>query len=226
MAKLDKQGLNTFIRELDKHINTKINKLDISPKADKVMMADGSNVEESVSANKTSIQLALEKSEQAFQRGDEVKTKLVDKLISEGLEVSTNNTFEELIGNIALGKKWASGVSKAINGGKKAKYYPSNATVTVQGAINVDSLNFKPSLIMCTTTTTGDATAHRFSIYSQTIFDTYITQCFNNKSANSLQTNLYNLVCDGTSTFVKDGSFCIPVSMEGYVNSVTWIAFE
>ena len=55
MAKLDKQGLNTFIRELDKHINTKINRLDISPKADKVMMADGTSVEETVSANKTSI---------------------------------------------------------------------------------------------------------------------------------------------------------------------------
>ena len=55
MAKLDKQGLNTFLRELDKHINTKINRLDISPKADKVMMQDGTSVEESVSANKTSI---------------------------------------------------------------------------------------------------------------------------------------------------------------------------
>ena len=46
MAKLDKQGLNTFIRELDKHINTKINRLDISPTAEKVIMANGSNVEE------------------------------------------------------------------------------------------------------------------------------------------------------------------------------------
>ena len=55
MAKLDKQGLNTFIRELDKHINTKINRLDISPTADKVMMSDGTSVEETVSANKTSI---------------------------------------------------------------------------------------------------------------------------------------------------------------------------
>ena len=60
MAKLDKQGLNTFIRELDKHINTKINWLDISPKADKVMMQDGTSVEESVSANKTSIHLLNE----------------------------------------------------------------------------------------------------------------------------------------------------------------------
>ena len=48
MAKLDKQGLNTFIRELDKHINTKINRLDISPTAEKVIMADGSNVEEAI----------------------------------------------------------------------------------------------------------------------------------------------------------------------------------
>lgn len=60
MAKLDKQGLNTFIRELDKHINTKINRLDISPTAEKVMMSDGTSVEEAVSANKTSI-LNLEK---------------------------------------------------------------------------------------------------------------------------------------------------------------------
>ena len=48
MAKLDKQGLNTFIRELDKHINTKINRLDISPTAEKVIMSDGSNVEEAI----------------------------------------------------------------------------------------------------------------------------------------------------------------------------------
>ena len=60
MAKLDKQGLNTFIRELDKHINTKINRLDISPKADKVMMQDGTSEEETVSANKTSIHLLQE----------------------------------------------------------------------------------------------------------------------------------------------------------------------
>ena len=48
MAKLDKQGLNTFIRELDKHINTKINRLDISPTAEKVIMANGSTVEEAI----------------------------------------------------------------------------------------------------------------------------------------------------------------------------------
>ena len=55
MAKLDKQGLNTFIRELDKHINTKINRLDISPTAEKVVMADGSNVEEAITNLQTEL---------------------------------------------------------------------------------------------------------------------------------------------------------------------------
>ena len=55
MAKLDKQGLNTFIRELDKHINTKINRLDISSTAEKVIMANGSNVEEAITNLQTEL---------------------------------------------------------------------------------------------------------------------------------------------------------------------------
>ena len=55
MAKLDIQGLNTFIRELDKHINTKINRLDISPTAEKVIMANGSNVEEAITDLQTEL---------------------------------------------------------------------------------------------------------------------------------------------------------------------------
>ena len=55
MAKLDKQGLNTFIRELDKHINTKINRLDISPTAEKVIMANGSNIEEAITNLQTEL---------------------------------------------------------------------------------------------------------------------------------------------------------------------------
>ena len=73
-------------------------------------------IETTINTNKTNItnnttlaNQALTKANEAFQRGDNVKTQLVDKLISEGLNVSTDNTFEELIGNIALGKKYASG---------------------------------------------------------------------------------------------------------------------
>ena len=53
MAKLDKQGLNTFIRELDKHINTKINRLELV--ASKVAMADGSNVEDVITNLQTEL---------------------------------------------------------------------------------------------------------------------------------------------------------------------------
>ena len=148
MAKLDKQGLNTFIRELDKHINTKINRLDVSPKADKVMMQDGTSVEESVSANKTSIlnntslaNQALTKANEAFLRGDNVKSQLVDKLISEGLNVSTNNTFEELISGIALGKKWASGNSTTVQDTFAGSGYRGFD-------VNVSNIGFVPSVII------------------------------------------------------------------------------
>ena len=46
MAKLNEQGLNTFIRELDKHINTKINKLDAS----KITVSNGATVEDNIIA--------------------------------------------------------------------------------------------------------------------------------------------------------------------------------
>ena len=67
-------------------------------------------------ATKEETNNALNKANEAFQRGDNVKTQLVDKLISEGLNVSTNNTFEELIGSIALGKKYASGSQVSSTG--------------------------------------------------------------------------------------------------------------
>ena len=78
--------------------------------------------------------------QKAFQYGDNVKTQLVDKLISEGLYVSTNNTFEELIGNIALGKKWASGI------------YSYSAYERINNKkIPVPILDFTPSIIIVKT---------------------------------------------------------------------------
>ena len=161
MAKLDKQGLNTFIRELDKHINTKINRLDITPKAEKVTIADeqglfeATNVEDALLENKTSIlkntslaNQALTKANEAFQRGDNVKTQLVDKLISEGLEVSTNNTFEELISGIALGKKWATGnaTPSHINSITGMLSYINGASDDYTGGpIIINNIGFKPS---------------------------------------------------------------------------------
>ena len=164
MAKLDKQGLNTFIRELDKHINTKINRLDITPKAKKVTITDteglfeATNVEDALLENKTSIlnnttlaNQALTKANEAFLRGDNVKKQLVDKLISEGLNVSTNDTFEKLIGSITLGKKFATGI---LTGTQEKKYYPIwngsswIKSTSSQYCAKVNGLDFTPSMVL------------------------------------------------------------------------------
>ena len=94
------------------------------------------NIDLSNLATKEEANNALNKANEAFQRGDNVKTQLVDKLISEGLEVSTNNTFEELIGNIALGKKYASGSVTATS---------SSSGNTI---ISISNIGFKPSFIL------------------------------------------------------------------------------
>ena len=116
--------------------------------ADPTNKFEATNVEDALLENKTSIQLALEKSEQAFQRGDEVKTQLVDKLISEGLNVSTNDTFENLINNITLGKKWASGTT--VSNSKSYTYPYYNSTSNQEGGrgkLTILTLDFTPTLV-------------------------------------------------------------------------------
>lgn len=71
-------------------------------------------------ANKTSILEVREIANQAKQCGDEVKQELVDKLISEGLNASTNENFEEIINRIKIGTqmpKWFG--TRWITGGAK-----------------------------------------------------------------------------------------------------------
>ena len=132
-----------------KEVKTKVDSLNLT--ASNVKMSDGSTVEDTVSANKTSIlnntelaNQALEKANEAFQCGDNVKTQLVDKLISEGLDVSTNNTFEELIGGISLGKRWATGT------------YDNKEIKSVNGAWLSHSIPFIPSFIFIECEYMGD----------------------------------------------------------------------
>ena len=130
---------DSYIIELFQHDGDTTNPKDYYTKveADEKFASkeDLNNIDLSNLATKEEANNALNKANEAFQRGDEVKTQLVDKLISEGLEVSTNNTFEELIGGIALGKKWASG-EKTLSDWTKAP-------ITVQ-----TNLSFKPSIIL------------------------------------------------------------------------------
>ena len=123
--------------------------------ADSTNKFEATNVEDALLENKTSIlkntslaNQALTKANEAFQRGDNVKTQLVDKLISEGLEVSTNNTFEELISGIALGKKWATGnaTPSHINSITGMLSYINGASDSYTGGqIIINNIEFKPS---------------------------------------------------------------------------------
>ena len=116
--------------------------------ADNILMQDGLSVETSILNNTNLANQALTKANEAFQRGDNVKSQLVDKLISEGLDVSTNNTFEELISGIALGKKWATGnaTPSHINSITGMLSYINGASDSYTGGqIIINNIEFKPS---------------------------------------------------------------------------------
>ena len=98
-------------------------------------------------ATKEEVNNALNKANEALQVGSNVKQSLVDKLTSEGLNVSTNNTFEELIGNIALGKKWASGITQNNTDLISIQLLNSTAAYNTH-MVYLPSLNFTPSLIL------------------------------------------------------------------------------
>ena len=78
MPKLDEQGLDILVREINKSVNTKINNIKVINSATDVLMSDGTNVEENISANKTKI------------------TELEDELkISENTKYTTENGTKE-----------------------------------------------------------------------------------------------------------------------------------
>lgn len=213
-------------------IDTKLKAIETQSNTNKTNI---STLQNEVSANKTSIQSAnnkianntklanqaLNKANEAFQRGDNVKTQLVDKLISEGLEVSTNNTFEELIGNIALGKKWANG-SVAISSSKKTFNASWGGTIQEYYA-EVDGLNFKPSTIILY----NEAKAVR-TVYN--IGETYnskqiVTSNRIHFSGASLHTYAYFTT---SPCVIENGNFIVPVISTNVIApfDMSWIAYE
>ena len=180
--------------------------------ASNVKMADGTTVEDTVTTNKISIlnnttlaNQALTKANEAFLRGDNVKTQLVDKLISEGLNVSTNNTFEELIGGIALGKKWASGDIRGT-------FYCDGYKVTYKEHTFNLNLEFAPSLFFVSTKSYYDS--DRGSYNGVTV------------------SNLLDIPSLGLSiSDVSSSSFTIgltrsPDTSTMYIGGLMWYAFE
>ena len=189
-----------------------------------------------VNTNKTNItnntnlaNQALTKANEAFQRGDEVKGLLVDKLISEGLNVSTNNSFEELIGNIALGKKWASGVS--ITSSSTALFTNiAGTTAYPQNYFDIPILGFAPNHIIYIGTKSVDMTGYVTNLTQKTLTDgsKYIN-VFTGYTNTTKAINTYG--CAFAGTVIQDGiSMRIPckgTSTSSSVNAeVAWIAFE
>ena len=200
--------------------------------AEKVTIADteglfeATNVEDALLENKTIIlnntnlaNQALTKANEAFQRGDNVKTQLVDKLISEGLDVSTNDTFEELIGDIALGKKWASGVGVESNSTHSFTYLDNTTLSRTYVDLVID---FTPSIIVmsyrknaseCLTVlnnigTIGTVNNVKCAIYNSSYF-TNSSFNFKNDANITLRDNVYRLPLTV--------SFC---------TNITWVAYE
>ena len=66
--------------------------------------------------------------------------------------MSTNNTFEELIGNIALGKKWASGTYNTVNNNGKKYNDLTGTTYPHSTYAQIPYFDFEPSLIILHTT--------------------------------------------------------------------------
>ena len=230
--------VNVFNRNMDKvdaaiqEVKGKIDGLELV--ASNVKMADGTTVEDTVSVNKTSIlnntelvNQALNKANEAFQRGDNVKTQLVDKLISEGLNVSTNNTFEELISGIALGKKWASGETSSST--SIARFTAIDQVANDAYYFDITNLNFAPSVIvfMCSSANTGG-----YGTYINTKFGVSNwtnSVIFNITYGNSLVTQISSythLINDYIN--LDNGVIRVPLANGNNYKgkNYTWIAFE
>ena len=197
--------------------------------ADPTNKFEATNVEDALLENKTSIlnntelvNQALTKANEAFQRGDNVKTQLVGKLISEGLDVSTNNTFEELINSIALGKKWASGTSLRSSTTSKFNYL-DGSTYGTTNYYEVVVNGFTPSIIILFSkissngnevinimsknyTSSTDDKAIRLSVYSKN--NSNISYSFKLDGNTNLGNGVYRFVAYLTTT------------------QADWIAFE
>ena len=200
---------DSYIIELFQHDGDTTNPRDYYTKAE----ADGKF------ASKEEANNALNKANEAFQRGDNVKSQLVDRLISEGLEVSTNNTFEELIGGIALGKKWATGTTIPPLTGKD--FTMGNGLTRSTSYVEIPKLDFTPSLIVVTSCS---GTNPNYA----SVLSTTDTQLFKPNIIMGYFPSAYNSATSGgtwkvDSNVLVDGKYHIPAA-SGL--NTTWLAYE
>ena len=184
------------------------------------------NIDLSNLATKEEANNALNKANEAFQRGDNVKTQLVDKLISEGLEVSTNNTFEELIGSIALGKKWASGETMcSTSKTTKMEFYGTTQQADYQ-YLEISNLGFIPNTLIyiCKGTNGGLGVVTDIDTYYSTDKVILATDFYAN-TAYSGQGSDYMFKCNSL-VLQSNGTIKVPTFRGNTATLFSWIAFE
>ena len=158
-------------------------------------------------------------------------TNLKNNLIKKGVECSDSDKMSSLIdivGNIELGKKWASGEAMSTSNSNKISFTYSNgvteASNYARSYVEISTLSFNPSFIlMCSTR--EDRVSNSYSIYGN----------LNNKNDKSLYTVkmfLYNDQSLSTSCnnykvdnkILNNNILRIPVSLDAC--KYNWIAFE
>ena len=232
----DNYDIEVHNRNMDKidsaihEVKGKVDGLELT--AERVSIADptnkfeATNVEDALLENKTSIlnntslaNQALTKANEAFQRGDEVKTQLVDKLISEGLDVSTNNTFEELISYISIGKKWASGTT---NPTKSKNFIMGTGVARSSMYIEIPELEFTPSLMVAVACYQTDT--NYISVLSTTETQIYKPQVVSATCSTYISSDMTTCTWKVDANVFSDGKYHIPVTPVNL--ETTWIAYE
>ena len=138
--------------------------------------------------------------------------------------MSTNDTFEELISGIALGKKWASGGD--IVGSK----YVFISGYSYISTITISNLDFKPSLIYIYLSTADRPS----TVYDVELFgEDNLLSPYRNTQGNTSY-GFKTLSNSNNNLYVNDTGFKLPIHRKEYSDTaptnpytcVKWIAFE
>ena len=166
---------------------------------------------EDVASTPKAVKAAYDRAEQAFTQANDGKTAVANAVTAKGVTASPADTFATLaskIGQISIGKKWASGIARSST--NQVRYYDTNNNYYDFYGIDVSGFDFTPGVIIVFKTDTN--------------FDT--TFYYENISIGSTHGMivLHGRTFGHIPKVINNGSFQMPVQ---YPNlNYNWIAVE
>ena len=152
MAKLDEQGLSTFVQELDKHINTKINRLGGADRvniADRVIIKDEQDLFEA-----TNVEEALA----------EVKSELDSlELIASNVKMSNGTSVED---TVSTNKSNISSLQTKVNNGQNHKVTQDNGRALLITGTDLNDISVTGTFQGHTLANSPDGTGDWFYVES------------------------------------------------------------